>query len=55
MTEQGYGKVNNKVNLDPIDLNVGQVLVRLLLLVLQDILPTLSLLIRRDLSSGTLF
>ena len=54
-TEQGYGKVNSKVNLDPIDLKVGQLLVRLLLQVLQDILPTLSPLIEGDLSSNTLF
>ena len=47
--------MNNKVNLDPIDLKVGQLLVRLLLPVLQDILPTLSLLIEGDISSNTLF
>ena len=54
-TEQGSGKVNSKVNLDPIDLKVGQLPVRLLLPFLQDILPTLSLLIEGDLSSSTLF
>ena len=54
-TEQGSGKVNNKVNLDPIDLKVGQLLVRLLLPVLQDLLPTPSLLIEGNLSFDTLF
>ena len=54
-TKLGSGKVNNKVNLDPIDLKVGQLLVRLLLQVLQDLLPTLSLLIEGDISSNTLF
>ena len=51
---KGSRKVNNKVNLDPIDLKVGKLLVRMLLLVLQDLLPTLSLLIEGDLSSDTL-
>ena len=55
LTEQGSGKVNSKVNLDPIDLKVGQLLVRLLLPVLQDLLPTLNLIIEGDLSSDTLF
>ena len=55
MTEQGYGKVNSKVNLDPIDSKVGQLLLRLLLLVLQDLLATLSLIIEGDLSSDPLF
>ena len=55
MNEQGSGKVNSKVNLDPIDLKVGQLLVRLLIPFIQDLLPTLSLLIEGDLSSNTLF
>ena len=54
-TEQGFGKVNNKVNLDPIDLKVGQLLIRLLLPVLQYLLPIPILLIEGDLSSDTLF
>ena len=53
--EQGSGKVNNKGNLDPIDLKVGQLLVKLLLPVLQDLVPTPSLLIKGDLSFDTLF
>ena len=44
MNEQGYGKVNSKVNRGPIDSKVGQLPIRLLLLVLQDLLPTLNLL-----------
>ena len=54
-TKQGSRKVNSKVNLDPTDSNFGQLLVRILLLVLQDLLPILSLLIEGDLSSDTLF
>ena len=54
-TELGFGKVNNKVNMDPIDLKVGQILVRLLIPVLQDPLPVLNLLIEGDLFSDTLF
>ena len=53
--EQRSRKVNSKVNLGPTDSKVGQILVRLLLPVLQDLLPTLSLLIEDDISSGALF
>ena len=45
----------SKVNLDSIDSKVGQLLVRLLLPVLQYILPTLSLLVEDDISFDTLF
>ena len=55
MTEQGSRKVNNKVNLDPIDLKVGQLLVSMLLPILQYLLPTLNLLIEDGPSSDTLF
>ena len=54
-TKHGFGKVNSKGNLDPIDLKVGQLPVRLLVPILQDLLPTLSLPIEGDLSSDTLF
>ena len=53
--EQGSKRVNSKGNLDPIDLKVGQLPVRLLRPIIQDLLPTLSLLIEGDISSGTLF
>ena len=55
MTEQGSRKVNSKVNLDPFDLKVGQLLVRLLLPILQDPLPTLNLPIKDGPSYDTLF
>ena len=55
VTEQGSDKVNSKVNLGPIDSKVGQLLVRMLLPVLQDLLPTLSLLIKGNISSDTPF
>ena len=54
-TKQGFGKVNSKVNLDPIDLKVGQLLVRLLPPIFQNLLPTLTLPIEGDISSNTLF
>ena len=54
-TKQGSGKVNSKGNQDPIDLKVVKLLVRLLLPILQDLLPTLSLPIEGDISSNTLF
>ena len=54
-TEKGSEKVNSEGNLVPIDPKVGQLLVRLFLQILQDLLPTLSLLIEGDLSSSTLF
>ena len=47
--------MNSKGNLDPIDLKVGQLPARLLLPILQDLIPTLSLPIEGDLSFDTLF
>ena len=54
-TEQESEKVNNEGNLVPIDPKVGQILVRLFLPILQDLLPTLILPIEDGPSSDTLF
>ena len=54
-TGQGSEKVNSEGNLVPIDPKVGQLLVRLFLPIIQDILPTPSLPIEDGPSSDTLF
>ena len=54
-TEQGSGKVNSEGNTIPTDPKVGQLLVRLFLPILQDLLPTLNLPIEDGPSFDTLF
>ena len=54
-TRQGFEKVNNEGNLVPTDPKVGKLLVRLILPILQDLLPTLNLSIEGGPSSNTLF
>ena len=54
-TEQRSEKVNSEGNMVPIDPKVGQLLVRLFLPILQDLLATPSLTIEDGPSSDTLF
>ena len=54
-TEQGFEKVNSEGNLAPTDSKVGQILVRMFLPILQELLPTLNLPIEDVPSSNTLF
>ena len=54
-TKQGSEKVNSEGNLVPIDPKVGQLLVRLFIPILQDLLPTQSLPIEDGPSSDTIF
>ena len=53
--EQESEKVNIEGNLAPIDPKVGQLIIRLFLPILQDILPTLNLPIKDGPSFDTLF
>ena len=54
-TEQGSKNLNSEGNLVPIDPKVDQILIRLFLPILQDLLPTLILPIEDGPSSDTLF